>query len=333
MKIAFFSTKPYDRTYFDRFNSDFGYQLTYYEAGLNDQTAALAAGHDVACVFVNDRVDADVIGQLAEGGVGLIATRSAGFNHIDLAAAGASGLPVVRVPAYSPYAVAEHAVALILALNRKIHRAYNRVRDLNFSLNSLEGFDLYGKTVGVVGTGKIGAIFARIMQGFGCRVLAYDPFESDELKKAGIAYTDLARLLSEADIISLHCPLTRDTYHIIDAAAIKLFKPTVMLVNTSRGGLVDTPAVIKGLKKGKIGALAIDVYEQEEALFFEDLSGQILQDDDISRLMTFPNVLITAHQSFFTVEALEEIARTTLQNISNFAAGKLSNAVPTPDDQ
>lgn len=324
MRTAVFSTKPYDQDYLERCNTSAGHDFTFLETQLNEHTVDLAREHEAICVFVNDQVDATVIARLAELGVKIIATRSAGFNHIDLNAAQEHGITIVRVPAYSPYAVAEHAVALLLCLNRKVHKAYNRVREGNFRLVGLEGFDLHDKTVGVVGMGKIGRVFARIVRGFGCRVLAYDPYPS-EVEEWD--YRDLDTLLREADVLSLHCPLTNETYHLIDKAALAQMKPTAMLINTSRGGLVDTPAVIKALKKHRLGALAIDVYEQEENLFFEDLSGEILQDDDISRLLTFPNVLITAHQSFFTREALEEIARVTVANLSACERGEPQNVV------
>ena len=324
MRTAVFSTKPYDRSYLERCNAEAGHAFTFLETQLNRHTADLARDHDAVCVFVNDQVNGTVIERLADLGVRVIATRSAGFNHIELDAAREHGLTIVRVPAYSPHAVAEHAVALLLSLNRKVHKAYNRVRESNFSLVGLEGFDLHGKTVGVVGMGKIGSVFAEIMRGFGCRVLAYDPYPAEEEKWD---YRDLDTLLREADVLSLHCPLTQETHHLIDAAALEKMKATALLINTSRGGLVDTPAVIAALKDHRLGALAIDVYEQEEDLFFEDLSGEILQDDDIARLLTFPNVLITAHQSFFTREALEEIARVTVENLSAYERGEPQNVV------
>lgn len=320
MKIAFFSTKSYDIQYFEKFNSE--HELQFFETQLNDKTIKLIDNHEAVCVFVNDDLNANNINELAKKGVKLIALRCAGFNNVDLKAAKANGISVVRVPAYSPYAVAEHTIALILTLNRKTHKAYNRVRDSNFSLNKLIGFDLNGKTVGVIGTGKIGAIFCQIMQGFGCQVLAFDPYPNEELIAKGIEYKPLEDLLIASDIISLHCPLTPETYHIIDAEALQKMKKGAMLVNTSRGALVDTNAVIEALKNRQLGNLAIDVYEQEEALFFQDLSGEILEDETITRLMTFPNVLITAHQSFFTHEALVQIATTTLQNVSDFENGK-----------
>lgn len=328
MKIAFFSTKSYDVEYFERFNTTFQHEFQFFETRLNEKTVNLIDNQDAICVFVNDDLNEKTIIALHKKGVKLIALRCAGFNNVDLNAAKAHGIKVVRVPAYSPYAVAEHAVALILTLNRKTHKAYNRVRDSNFSLEKLVGFDLHGKTIGVIGTGKIGAIFCQIMQGFGCRVLAFDPYPNAELIEKGVEYQALDDLLLAADIISLHCPLTPETHHIIDAKALEKMKKGAMLINTSRGALVDTTAVISALKYRHLGHLAIDVYEQEEALFFQDLSGEILDDEEISRLLTFPNVLITAHQSFFTHEALEQIATTTLQNVSDFEAAKpLMNAV------
>jgi D-lactate dehydrogenase len=318
MKIAFFSTKSYDIEYFERFNDTFQHEFQFFETRLNEKTVNLIDTQEAVCVFVNDDLNEKTIAELHTKGIKLIALRCAGFNNVDLNAAKAHGIKIVRVPAYSPYAVAEHAVALILTLNRKTHKAYNRVRDSNFSLERLVGFDLHGKTVGVIGTGKIGAIFCQIMQGFGCRVLAFDPFPDAELIAKGIEYQALDNLFAASDIISLHCPLTPQTHHIIDAEVLEKMKKGAMLVNTSRGALVDTTAVISALKYRHLGYLAIDVYEQEEALFFQDLSGEILDDEEISRLLTFPNVLITAHQSFFTNEALEQIATTTLQNVSDF---------------
>lgn len=321
MKVAFFSTKSYDRFYFDRFNSDKRHELTYLEDHLNPETAALTRGFDAACVFVNDRVDRPTLEILAERGVKIVALRCAGFNNVDLAAAKELGLSVVRVPRYSPHAVAEHAVALLLTLNRKIHRAYNRVRDGNFSLEKLVGFDLFEKTVGLIGTGSIGAIFATIMRGFGCQVLAYDLYPNPELEAQGVHYDSIEAVQATSQILSLHCPLTPETHHLMDAAAFRRMPKGSFLINTSRGGLVNTAAAIDALKSGQLGALAIDVYEQEEQLFFQDLSEHIIQDDQIARLMTFPNVLITAHQGFFTEEALSEIARVSLQNLTTFEKG------------
>lgn len=326
MKIAFFSTKSYDRIFFDRYVST--HELVYFEAQLNSQTVNLAAGAGAVCVFVNDQLNADVIKTLQDLGVKLIVLRCAGFNNVDLAAATACNIAVARVPAYSPYAVAEHAVALILTLNRKTHKAYNRVREGNFSLERLTGFDLHGKTIGVIGTGKIGQAFCSIMLGFGCKVLAFDLVEHKPTADMGVEYLPLLDLLQQADVVSLHCPLTELTKHVINEQSISMMKEGAMLINTSRGALVDTQAVLGGLKTGKIGYLGLDVYEQEEKLFFNDLSENIIQDDLILRLLSFPNVLITSHQGFFTEEALTQIAQTTLDNVDSFEAGlKLPNRV------
>jgi len=328
MTITFFSTQSYDRTFFERHNQGLGFNLVFLEAQLNDQTVGLAQGSEAVCVFVNDHVDESVIGELAGLGVKIIALRCAGFNNVNLAAAAKHRVKVVRVPAYSPHAVAEHAVALIMALNRKTHKAYNRVREQNFSLNGLLGFDLSGKTVGVVGTGKIGEAFAKIMLGFGCAVTAFDVVQNESLVKSGVKYLAMKELVAQADILSLHCPLNDHTLHMINDDAIALMKRGAMLINTSRGALIDTKSVISGLKSGHIGSLGIDVYEQEEKLFFRDLSGTIIEDDLISRLMSFPNVLITAHQGFFTQEALTQIAQTTLNNLKAFRENKpLQNEV------
>ncbi len=316
-----FSARDYDEHYFNQFSG--AHEWQYFRNHLRPETARLAEGCDVACVFVNDRVDQDAIRKLSAGGVRLLALRSAGYNHVDLGAAADAGITVVRVPAYSPHAVAEHTIALILALVRKIPRAHARVRDGNFSLEGLLGFDLYQKTVGLVGLGRIGSIVARILSGFDCRVLVSDPHASPEDAEM-VELTDLETLCSSSDIISLHCPLTPHTHHVIDKAAIESMKDGVMLINTSRGGLVDTKAVINGLKSGRIGHLGLDVYEEEGDLFFDDLSNKIIADDVFARLLTFPNVLITGHQAFFTHEALTSIAQTTLANIDAFAAGKPS---------
>ena len=326
MKIAFFSTKIYDREFFDRYNTH--HEIIYFEAPLNEQTVNLTNGCKAICAFVNDKITLNVITALKSNGVELIALRSAGFNNVDIAAAKANGIAVVRVPAYSPHAVAEHALALILTLNRKTHKAYNRVREGNFSLDRLTGFDLFGKTVGVIGTGKIGQVFCKIMLGLGCKVLAFDVIANKDLEATGVEYLPLLTIFQQADIISLHCPLTEQTKHIINANSIAMMKQGVMLINTSRGALVNTAAAIEGLKTGRIGYLGLDVYEQEEKLFFNDLSENIIQDDDIMRLLSFPNVLITSHQGFFTQEALAEIAKTTLGNVNEFEAGKtLKNIV------
>ena len=322
MKVAFFSTKTYDRTFFDAANRHHDHVLVYFESRLNTQTARLARDFDAVCAFVNDRVDQEVISILAEGGVKLIALRSAGFNHVDLDAAREHKITVARVPAYSPNAVAEHTLALILSLNRKIHRAYNRVREGNFALDGLLGFDLHRRTIGIIGTGKIGQVFAQLMTGFGCTLLGYDPYPNQECEQIGLRYVELDELFAQSDVISLHCPLTPETHHIIDAQALSTMRDGSMLINTSRGGLVDTRAVIDALKSEKLGALGLDVYEEESELFFEDLSSQVLHDDVFARLLTFPNVIITGHQGFFTAEALSNIADTTIENLTAFAGGE-----------
>jgi D-lactate dehydrogenase len=320
MRVTVFSTKPYDREFLSRANTR-PHELLFLETHLDARTASLVEGSGAVCVFVNDHVDRDVLQRLVHSGVGLVALRSAGFNHVDLAAAVELGVTIARVPAYSPHAVAEHTVGLILSLNRKLHRAYARVRDGNFSLEGLLGFDLHGRTVGVVGTGNVGTVFATIMAGFGCRLLAFDPEPNDECRALGVRYVGLEELLGSADIVSLHCPLTPETRHLVDADALGRMKPGVMLINTGRGALVDTAAVIAALKTGRIGALGLDVYEEEEALFFEDLSGTVIQDDVFMRLLTFPNVMVTAHQAFFTEDALLAIAETTMANITAFETG------------
>lgn len=321
MKTAVFSTKPYDRQYLAAANALGRHELHFLEPRLTLETARLAEGYPAVCAFVNDQLGAEVLATLAGGGLKFLALRSAGFNHVDLAAAGRLGVRVARVPAYSPYAVAEHTIGLILALNRKLHKAYVRVREGNFSLEGLLGFDLHGRTAGVVGTGKIGAIVARLLAGFGCRLLAHDVAPNAEVEKLGAAYVPLDELFAQSDIITLHCPLTPETHHLINAAAIQRMKPDVMLINTSRGALVDTAAVVRALKDRRIGHLGLDVYEEEADLFFEDLSGQVIQDDVFSRLLTFPNVLITGHQAFFTRNALEKIAATTIENLDAFESG------------
>lgn len=320
MDVAVFSTKPYDRRFLDAANTAAGgrHRFAYFEARLTHATAVLAKGAAAVCLFVNDQADEAVLEEFARAGVRLVALRSAGFNNVDLSAARRLGVAVARVPAYSPDAVAEHTVAMILSLNRAIHRAYARVREGNFALDGLLGFDLKGRTVGVVGTGRIGAVVARIMLGIGCRVLAHDLSPDPACAAMDVAYVPLDELLAESDIVTLHCPLTPGTRHMIDAAAIGRMKRGAMLVNTSRGGLVDTRAAIDGLKSGAIGHLGLDVYEEEGDLFFQDLSGQVLQDDVFARLLTFPNVLVTGHQAFFTAEALTAIAETTVANITAF---------------
>lgn len=318
MRIAFFSTHTFDRQFFDAANRSHGHDIRYLEARLAPATSALAAGAEAICAFVNDDLRADVLTALHAVGVRLIALRSAGFNHVDLPRAFELGLTVARVPAYSPYAVAEHAVAMMLSLNRKIHRAHARVREGNFALDGLLGFDMRGRTVGLVGTGRIGTVVARILTGFGCRLLAYDVAVNAECADMGVHYRSLDELWTQSDIVSLHAPLTGDTRHMIDAAAIARLKPGVMIVNTSRGALVDTAALIDGLKSGHVGYVGLDVYEEEEQLFFRDLSAQVIQDDVFARLLTFPNVLITAHQAFFTREAMTAISDVTLENVSAF---------------
>ncbi len=322
MKIAVFSTKSYDRQFLEAANSLTEHELVFFEPRLNQDTAILAAGFLCICVFVHDQVDTATLEILAAGGTRLIALRCAGFNNVDLATAAKLGITIVRVPAYSPYGVAEHAVGLILSLNRKIHRAYNRVREGNFSLNGLLGFNLYQRTVGIIGTGKIGLILGQIMKGFGCNLLAYDVYRNPELEALGGKYVDLPELFANADIISLHCPLIPETHHLINSEAIAQMKPGIMIINTSRGALIDTQAVIEGLKSGQIGYLGVDVYEQESELFFEDLSEEIIQDDIFQHLTTFPNVLITGHQAFFTKEALQNIADTTFANIADIEKGR-----------
>ena len=322
MKVAVFGTKSYDRKYLDQANKEFNHELTYFDAHLNVTIAPLAKGFEAVCVFVNDEIDESCLRKLSDLGITIIALRCAGFNNVDLSVAASLNITVVRVPEYSPHGVAEHTVALILALNRKIYRAYNRVRENNFLLEGLLGFNLNTKIIGVIGTGKIGSVFCKIMSGFGCTVLAYDPCPNERCAAYGIKYTDLENLLKQSDIISLHCPLTPETYHLIDDKALAYMKPNVMLINTSRGALIDTVAVIKNLKSGKIGYLGLDVYEEEGDLFFEDVSDKILEDDIFARLLTFPNVLITAHQAFFTITALENIAMTTLSNLTDLEQGK-----------
>jgi D-lactate dehydrogenase len=321
MRVVVFSTKPYDRYFLGRAN-DGRHDLVFQEPRLSAATASLAAGADAVCLFVHDQADAAVIDALAAGGAKAIALRCAGFNNIDLAAAARRHIKVARVPAYSPHGVAEHAVALLLTLNRRIHRAFNRVREGNFALEGLLGFDLHGKTVGIVGTGKIGACFAQIMAGFGCRLLAHDLVENPAVRALGAEYVPLERLFAEAHIVSLHCPLTATTHHLINERTLAAMREGVFLINTGRGPLVDTAAAVDALKSGRLGALAIDVYEEEEGVFYEDLSSAILADDVLARLLTFPNVLVTSHQAFFTREAMEAIAATTVANLDDFAAGR-----------
>lgn len=317
MKVAVFSAKNYDREFLGAANAS-RHDIEFFEPRLTEATANLAAGFGAVCVFVNDRVDAAAIERLASLGVRLIALRCAGYNNVDLKSAVKHGITVVRVPGYSPYAVAEQTISLMLALNRKLHRAYNRVREGNFALDGLLGFDVHGKTIGIIGTGKIGSVVAQILVGFGCPTLAFDPIPNETCRSLGVRYVKLEELLGQSDIITLHCPLTPENKHMIDARALQKMKNGVMLINTSRGALLDTVAVIEALKSGKIGYLGLDVYEEEEQIFFEDRSGLIISDDVFSRLLTFPNVIITGHQAFFTREALENIAATTIKNISGF---------------
>ena len=322
MKVAVFSTKSYDREFLLAANETAGHELTFFEPRLTGQTCPLADGFPAICAFVNDQLDAQVLLTLSQQGTRLIALRCSGFNNVDLRAAEQLRLAVTRVPAYSPHAVAEHTVGLILALSRKLHKAYNRVREGNFSLEGLLGTDLYERTVGVIGTGKIGAITARILAGFGCRLLACDPVNNPEVEALGACYVTPAELFAASDVITLHCPLVPDTHHLIGEEALARMKRGVMLVNTSRGALIDTEAVVRALKSGRIGALGLDVYEEEADLFFEDLSNRVIQDDVFSRMLTFPNVIITGHQAFFTRRAMEAIAQETLQNVTAFEQGE-----------
>lgn len=317
MKIAFFSSKPYDHTFFDQLNKT--HTLLYIESQLNSNTAALAQGCDAVCCFVNDELDADVMKQLQAHSIPLVLMRCAGFNNVDVTAATERGITVARVPEYSPFSVAEHTVGLILALNRHIHRAYNRIRENDYSLHGLMGFDLHGKTVGVIGSGTIGCVFIKIMQGFGCRVIVFDPAKTPI---EGAEHVSLDELWQQSQIVSLHCPLTPQTHHIINAQTLAKMPQGAMLINTSRGGLIDTQAVIQSLKQGHLGYLGIDVYEEEADLFFEDLSDTIIQDDVFARLTTFPNAIVTGHQAFFTREALHKIAEVTLENIRAFESGQ-----------
>ncbi|NJP06675.1 MAG: 2-hydroxyacid dehydrogenase [Chloroflexaceae bacterium] len=327
MRVAVFSTKPYDRQFLAHANEQYGHEMIFLEPRLTLETLPLARNFAVVCLFVNDIVDAAMMAQLADGGTRLLALRSAGFNHVDLAAADAHNITVVRVPAYSPYAVAEHTVGLMLVLNRHIHRAFARVREGNFALDGLMGFDMHGKTVGIIGTGKIGLEVGRIIHGFGCTILAYDPYPNSELIELGAQYVELAQLFQQSDIITLHSPLNPQTYHLIGRDAIQQLKPGVMIINTSRGALIDTAEVVEGLKSGRIGYLGLDVYEEEADLFFEDLSNKVIQDDVFARLLTFPNVVVTGHQAFFTRNAVEAIADVTLANITAFEQGSPVNTV------
>lgn len=312
IKLAMFDTKPYDKKGFDKYAADYGVEIKYFEAKLGEDTADLAAGFDAVCAFVNDSVSANVVDKLVAADVKMVAMRCAGFNNVDCRAAHGR-LAVSRVPAYSPYAVAEHAMALLLTLVRRTHKSYIRTRDYNFSLSGLTGFDLHGKTVGVVGTGRIGRVFIDICRGFGMRVIAFDPYPVE-----GIDYVDKDTLFAESDIISLHCPLTTDTYHVVDGDALSKMKEGVVIVNTSRGALVDAEALLAAIKAGKIGGAALDVYEEEAEFFFEDNSDHVMPDDVLARLLSMPNVIISSHQAFLTEEALDNIAQTTLQNLSTF---------------
>ena len=324
MKLAFFDTKPYDMPGFDRYAAQAGVEIKYFETRLNEDTVSLASGFDAVCVFVNDTVNAAVVDKLSDLGVQVIALRCAGSNNVDIPRC-LGKLRVFRVPAYSPHAVAEHAMALLLTINRRTHKAFIRTREFNFSLQGLAGFDLYGKTVGIIGTGKIGRVFADICRGFGMRILAYDKFPA---QNAGLEYVDLPTLFRESDIISLHCPLTDETAHIIDSDSIAMMKKGVTIINTSRGALITTEDLITGIKEKKIGAACLDVYEEEGDLFYEDFSGHIVQDDKLVRLIAMPNVIVTSHQAFLTQEALDNIAATTVENLRKFEAG-----IPSPETE
>jgi len=320
MKIAVFSTCNYDQEFLEKYNTS--HQLVFFEQTLNLDSAPMAQGFQAVCLFVNDRADAEVLSSLAEYGIKVILLRCAGFNNVDLDFAEEVGIKILRVPAYSPEAVAEHTLAMMLTLNRKTHKAYNRVREGNFSLESLMGFNMHGAKVALIGTGNIGKALYKILKGFGCRISAHDPYPDAELMADGLEYMDLREALSDAEMVSLHCPLTDESFHMINENTLKYFTKGAMLINTSRGALVDTAAVINSLKSGQLGYLGLDVYEQEAALFFQDLSGEVIQDDLIARLISFPNVLITSHQGFFTREAMQQIAETTFLNADAFVAGK-----------
>lgn len=326
MNIAVFSTCSYDQEFLEKFNS--GHELIFFQQALNMQNISLTKGFDALCVFVNDKADRKILAALKENGVKCLLLRCAGFNNVDVEAAQELDIKILRVPAYSPEAVAEHAMAMILTLNRKTHKAYNRIREGNFSLEKLMGFNLHHCKVALIGTGNIGKAFYQILKGFGCKVMAYDPFPNTSLIESGLVYGTLEEVLRDAEIVSLHCPLSTENTHMINSKTLQLFKKGSMLINTSRGGLIDTADVIEALKSGQLGYLGLDVYEQESALFFHDLSGDIIQDDLISRLISFPNVLITSHQGFFTREAMQEIAETTFSNADAFVNGTaLTNEV------
>ena len=323
-KVTFYDTKPYDKVWMDALKGEYGLQIKYFESKLSADTVSLARGSDAVCVFVNDTVDSEVIDALHEYGIRILALRCAGFNNVDFKAA-FEKLHVVRVPAYSPYAVAEHAMALLLAVNRKVHRAYNRTRDFNFNINGFTGFDLHGKTVGVIGTGKIGRVFIDICKGFGMNVIAYDPYPAND---ADFEYVSCKELMRRADVISLHCPLTPETKHIIKEESLSVAKHGVTIINTSRGGLIDTAALLEAIKDGRVRGAGLDVYEEESELFFEDFSNTIVQDDILARLVSLPNVILTSHQAFLTDEALEKIAHVTLDNLKRyFDDGSLSNEI------
>ena len=325
MKVAFFDTHRFEREVFTAENEGLGgaHKISFFESRLNRETALLARGCSAVCAFVNDCLDEGAVRALSAEGIKLIALRSAGYNHVDLCVSRRLGIKIAHVPAYSPHAVAEHAVALLLTLNRKIHRSYNRVKELNFSLEGLVGFDLLGKTAGVLGTGRIGSVLARILSGFGCRILAYDPVKNEGLcSELGVQYVGLEALYHSSDILFLQLPLNEQTRHIVNAESIARMKPGVFIINTGRGALIDTKALIEGLKEGRIGGAGLDVYEEEEGIFFLDLSDRVLQDDVLARLLTFPNVIVTAHQAFLTKEALKNIAQTTLRNIADFEQGR-----------
>lgn len=324
MNIAFFSAQDYETDLFLEVNETYQHDITFLEASLNPATVRLAEGHEGVCVFVNDQLDADVLEALHQLGISSIALRCAGFNNVDLQRADALGIQVVRVPAYSPYAIAEHTLSLMTALNRKTHRAYQRVREGNFMLSGLMGFDFHGKTAGIIGTGKIGQCMSRILNGLGMKVIGYDLYPSDAAREAGITFVDLEDIWDQSDVITLHCPLTPETEDLINAQSLQQMKEGVMIVNTSRGRVVDTAAVIQALKSGKVGSLGLDVYEEEGDVFFKNLSDQVLQDDQLARLLTFPNVIITGHQAFFTKEALHTIATTTLRNLQELEASGTS---------
>ncbi|NEO85017.1 MAG: 2-hydroxyacid dehydrogenase [Spirulina sp. SIO3F2] len=332
MKVAIFNARGYDRQFLNAANTHSNHEFIYFETGLEAKTAPLAAGCGAVCVFVNDDLGAETLHKLSALGVKFVTLRCTGFNNVDLPVAAELGIQVARVTAYSPYSVAEHTVALMLMLNRKLYRAYNRVRDDNFALDGLMGFDLHGRTAGIIGTGKIGRIVAKILHGFGCRILGYDPYPHPDFESLGdTQYVGLPQLLAEADIVSLHCPMTPENHHLINPETIAQMKPGTMLINTSRGGLIDTPAVITGIKSGQIGYLGIDVYEDERGIFFQDLSDTVIQDDTFQLLQSFPNVIITGHQAFLTADAVSQICATTIANLDDFAAGRpCKNAIAAP---